>query len=304
MQSTHDEFLHSIPAHEVLTILKEGQWQAYNDTVSSAITNTNDKTLSSNAIIEEVENTSGIDAFRDLIFDDDVQNVLDVGGGKYDCNRNYLKQERNINLLVWDPFNRSQVHNKTIELQVKKNKVDAAVSMSVLNVIPDIKSRLAHIVTVWSSLEKGGKAYFKIWPGEDFFRGTYLPIETESYYQANAFAERFIREIQVVFGFDNVKPDKNVGNLLVAVKSNNSLPLLSDVKFLQFLSKRDKSVIEKLKYSSYGAIFKFELGIMVKNSIFSRTMNELYIEGNRHRNAHLQHAYDKRFGLMRLGSVK
>jgi hypothetical protein len=261
MRSHHDEFLHELTIEDILSILKTGQWQAYNHDVSSAVTNTNDSVVLNEQSVESIENTSGIDAYRDILFDIHVKNVLDVGGGKYDCNRNYMRDKKKINLLVWDPYNRSSLHNAGIQDKVTRCRVDAAVSMSVLNVVPDIKSRLAHIVTVWASLKNNAKAYFKIWPGEDLFRGTYLPIETELYYQANAFSDRFYREIQAVFGNVNVKIDDCVPNLIVAAKTN------------------DRS---KIRQRSTEKLFKRQYRLLMKSSLFFKRFEDEMVAANRH----------------------
>lgn len=298
MRSHHDEFLHEIRSEDILFILKTGQWQAYNHEVSSALTNTNDHVVLDEQAIESIENTSGIDAYRDIAFDQHVKRVLDVGGGKYDCNRNHMRDKKKINLLVWDPFNRSSHHNTDVQNDVTQSRVDAAVSMSVLNVVPDIKSRLAHIATVWASLKNGGKAYFKIWPGEDLFRGTYLPIEAESYYQANAFSDRFNREIQVVFGDLNVRIDDCVPNLVVAIKANNRYLTVEQIESIQESSKNDMQVLSQIRQSSVEKLFKREYGLMKYSALFFKRFEDEMIEENRHQNAEFQKTYDKKFGLM------
>src|SRR3990167_289407 len=277
MRSHHDEFLHEIKSEDILFTLKKGQWQVYNNEISSAVTDTND-----GIVVEDADNTSGVDAYRDVSFDVKVKEVLDVGGGKYDCNRDYLRDKRKINLLVWDPYNRSSDHNKAIQYKVAKFKVDAAVSMSVLNVIPDIRSRLAHIMTVWASLRSGGKAYFKIWPGENLFKGTYLPIETESRYQANAFLDRFYREIQVVFGDLNVMMDKRVPNLFVAMKANANHLFFEQIKSIQARSKNDMKILSRIRQGSMEKLFKRQYGLSIKSALFFKCSKNEMIEINHH----------------------
>lgn len=74
------------------------------------------------------ENTDGINAFADIKFDDGIKRILDVGGGKFACKVDYLR-EKNIQLLVWDPYNRSTEHNEIIRKQIIANRVDVATSI-------------------------------------------------------------------------------------------------------------------------------------------------------------------------------
>jgi hypothetical protein len=43
---------------------------------------------------------------------------------------------------------------------------------------------------------------------------------TNSYYQANAGAERFLEEVQMIFGLKNAEIGKKIPNLIVAKKSD------------------------------------------------------------------------------------
>lgn len=219
MRSYRDHYIHELTPGTILNILKKDAWKVPKQSITSAMTNNNDQ---NEPVTQWVcQNTEGINAFYDIKFGQ-VKRILDVGGGKFDCNCNYMKHKRNIELLVWDPYNRSQSHNDRVQSQINSCRVGASTSMSVLNVIPEPEVRLAHINTLKASLIIGGKAYFKIWPGEKILQGTYLPTATDTHYQANAYADRFLREIEIVFGIGNVKLDNNIPNLIVAVKLTES----------------------------------------------------------------------------------
>ena len=62
--------------------------------------------------------------------------ILDYGGGAYDSNIKYMK-EKNCNVLVYDPYNRSEQHNKQVFDYITKHNVDYVVCSNVLNVIEE-----------------------------------------------------------------------------------------------------------------------------------------------------------------------
>lgn len=225
MYSHQDQFIHDMSVKQILSILQHGAWKVLDQQRSS-----------SPACMESDENTCGIHAFANLQFEKDVKVLLDIGGGKSDINRAYLKANKNIEVLVWDPFNRSTAHNLLIQKIIMKNKADSVSSMSVLNVIAEAASRLAHICTVKSGLKSGGKAYFKIWPGEALLKGSYLPSATLFSYQANAFRDRFIKEIELVFGRGSVRSSQTP-NLLIAKKMTDALPAIQEILAIQKESK-------------------------------------------------------------------
>jgi hypothetical protein len=61
--------------------------------------------------------------------------------------------------------------------------------------------------------------YFKIWPGEGKFKGSGKAlVNAYGYpgYQANAYAAKFLPEVQMVFGIKNARIDSKITNLIVA----------------------------------------------------------------------------------------
>lgn len=272
MLSSHDAFIHELSPEQIFAILKDGQWKTLSQTVTSAETNDNSLRVPDEDWPQD-ENTAGVNAFHDITFDKDVKSVLDVGGGKFDFNRDYLKNTRNVTLHVWDPYNRTSAHNSQTQQKVTEDKVDASTSMSVLNVIPEVDSRLAHIVTVWKSLNVNSKAYFKIWPGEGVFKGTYLPSSTSSSYQANSFMDRFLIEIQIVFGRNSITFDKNIPNLIIAIKQNDSTTSLEEIIKIQQLSRNFLKELKEKKSRSIVKINDLEFSIALTNfSLFKKVI--------------------------------
>lgn len=211
----------SIDPQEISQILKNGAWSTTGQSISSAETNNDINPDPQYNEVARGENAAGVNAFADIPFDKNVKRILDVGGGKYDVCRNYMRS-KNIELLVWDPFNRSKAHNSQVRQAVTKHKVDAATSMAVLNVIPEPEARLAHIVTLKEALKENGYAYFKIWPGEGKLKGSNKAV-VNGYgypgYQANAYAIKFLPEVQLVFGPKNARVDPKIPNLIIAKNS-------------------------------------------------------------------------------------
>jgi hypothetical protein len=224
--------IQDISSEKITEILQHGAWKITGQSITSAETNNDTNPAPLYDQISRGDNAAGVNAFADIHFDKNVKSILDVGGGKYDVCRNYMRT-KNIELLVWDPYNRSKENNDSVKLAVTKHKVDAATSMAVLNVIPDVETRLEHIVTLKQALKINGYAYFKIWPGEGNLKGANKAI-VNAYgypgYQANAYAVKFLPEVQLVFGVKNVRLDPKVPNLIIAKKVDYP----SDVKNFNF----------------------------------------------------------------------
>jgi len=233
-----ETFIFTLSTEIVFHILQSSAWRTLGQRITSAETNNDADAEPKIDKVEVGNNTCGVDAFADLKFDITVKRILDVGGGKYDSCHNYMKS-RGIDLLVWDPYNRSRIHNINIQKLVTIWNVDAATSMAVLNVISELEVRLAHICTLKAALAINGIAYFKIWPGEGFLKGSYIPTVNSygcSGYQANAYADRFLREIQLVFGLDNTKLHDTIPNLIVATKTSNDPTSKAEIDLIKGLA--------------------------------------------------------------------
>ena len=63
--------------------------------------------------------------------------ILDYGGGKYDKNTEYM-QNKGCKVLVYDPYNRTEEHNKAVFEYIQNNPIDYIVCSNVLNVIKEI----------------------------------------------------------------------------------------------------------------------------------------------------------------------
>lgn len=294
MQSHSESFVHQLSIIEIQRILERGAWQTLNQSLNSADTNDNSLINADLTRVDTGENTAGVNAFIDIPFNKKIHRVLDVGGGRYDNNTKYLQYAKNIQLLVWDPYNRSEQHNQEIYEDVTNTPVDAVTSMSVLNVIPECEARLAHIITIFKALPLHGNAYFKIWSGADRFQGTYVPTATEVSFQANAYADRFLREIQIVFGIDNVKIDSSVDNLIMAKKTRQTPSSREEIAFIQLLSHNDLPRIVKKQNQTMHDALSMQFSLFSKSiSLFKSVESNAFI----HQKNSNQSAHDKRYGL-------
>jgi hypothetical protein len=144
------------------------------------------------------DNTSGCEAFNDLGLKPKTRNI-DIGGGKYDQNTEYLKRKFHVQNYVYDPFNRSSIHNEQVLKLAKEKPFDTATSMSVLNVVNTQKARLEHIQLMFDCLKKGGTAYFKVYPSN----GTGKERYGKGWYQSDRGAKYYVNEVSQIFGHKN-----------------------------------------------------------------------------------------------------
>lgn len=121
---------------------------------------------------------------------------LDYGGGKFDNVAEYLKKEYNVTNLVYDPYNRTQEHNKNVLNKVRKNGgADTVTCSNVLNVIKEENARLAVIKNCKNYLKAGGTVYFTVYEGT----GNNDSKPTKAGYQLNRKTEDYVDEIKKVF---------------------------------------------------------------------------------------------------------
>jgi hypothetical protein len=161
---------------------------------------------------ENTDNTVGCEAFNDIGLNPNTRNI-DIGGGKYDDNTNYLKRKYHVENVVYDPYNRSKEENKKALLLAKQKPFDSATSMSVLNVISSKKELMAHIQLMFNCIHSGGTAYFKIYAGNK----TGKPYYRKGIFQSNRGAKSYFSDVEKVFGKGHVTLFE-AKNLIVANK--------------------------------------------------------------------------------------
>lgn len=149
----------------------------------------------------QIDLTEGFGAY-DHVFERMVLGgrIVDIGGGAYDANIMYVAQKYLKECSVYDPYKREAGHNFKVIDSSKIRPFDASVSFSVLNVISDKEARREHIKLCQNMLKTGGKAVFKVWPGD----GSGIGKQTASGYQSNRDIDTYVAEICDVFGSPNV----------------------------------------------------------------------------------------------------
>lgn len=134
---------------------------------------------------------------------------LDIGGGKFDNAAEALAQN-NVTNLVYDPYNRTNEHNRKVLSQVKKNGgADTVTCSNVLNVIQEPEARLAVLKNCYKYLKDDGTAYITVYEGSGSGEGS----ATKAGYQLNKKTQDYIDEIKQVFGNVSRK-----GKLIIAKK--------------------------------------------------------------------------------------
>ena len=120
---------------------------------------------------------------------------LDFGGGKFD-NGVYFVKDKGATLLVYDPYNRSDEHNKKVLAELKENGgADAGLNSNVLNVIKEPEARLAVLRNLKRMVKPGGDIYITVYEGTG--KGNEGP--TKAGYQLNRKTADYLEEIQQVF---------------------------------------------------------------------------------------------------------
>ena len=147
--------------------------------------------------------------------------VVDFGGGKFDNAVNYLK-DKDVTLLVYDPYNRSAEHNKEVLRILKENGgADAAVNSNVLNVIKEPEAGEAVLRNIKKITKSGAPVYITVYEG----KGDGAEGATKSGYQLNRKTQDYMKEIQEVF------PDaKRKGKLITAHNTSGNTRSISNSK--------------------------------------------------------------------------
>lgn len=163
--------------------------------------------------------------------------VVDFGGGKFDNAVNYLK-DKNVTLLVYDPYNRSAEHNKEVLRLLKEHGgADAAVNSNVLNVIKEPEAREAVLKNIKKITKRGAPIYITVYEG----RGDGAEGPTKSGYQLNRKTGDYMNESIVT----------NASNIGQGYTAPNMVSLVAKAKELEkwvkeYKNSKDKDAFERL----------------------------------------------------------
>lgn len=116
--------------------------------------------------------------------------ILDYGGGKYDKNVEYM-QSKGCKVLVYDPYNRTEEHNRAVMEYVKNNSIDYVVCSNVLNVIKE-DSVVQEVLTDIHNIQEVNKdkcvVYIKVYEGNKSGIGK----QTKKGYQRNLSTKNYL----------------------------------------------------------------------------------------------------------------
>jgi len=145
------------------------------------------------AVLRLIDNVYPSDLDKALFWSR-IDTVLDYGGGKYDKLTDALI-ERNIRNLVYDPFNRSEDHNRFVLKLVKARRADMGICSNVLNVIREPAARQETLEHLQIGVKEGGSIFITVYEGDKSSKGK----KTTKGWQANRPAKNYMREIRRVF---------------------------------------------------------------------------------------------------------
>ena len=141
---------------------------------------------------------------------------LDIGGGRFDLGTDYLRNERGVENLVFDRFNRSPEHNEEVLNRIRETGgADSATAANILNVIEEPEARKRVIQQSYDYTREGGKVFFQVYEGS----GTGVGRGTTKGWQNNKKTSEYLPEIEEIFGEGNVQ---RKGNIIIAIKEGSS----------------------------------------------------------------------------------
>ena len=159
-------------------------------------------------------NSSKLPAIYKMVNFEPGKVYLDFGGGKFD-NGVYFVKDKGATLLVYDPYNRSEEHNKQVLAELKENGgADAGLNSNVLNVIKEPEARLAVLRNLKRMVKPGGDIYITVYEGTG--KGNEGP--TKAGYQLNRKTADYMEEVQQVFPNATRK-----GKLIKATNASSSV---------------------------------------------------------------------------------
>jgi hypothetical protein len=151
------------------------------------------------------------------------QRVVDIGGGRFDnAVEDLAKQD--VELQVYDPFNRAPEHNQAVKELIADGGADIAVSNNVLNVIEEPENIKRVVQQAENAIKPGDKAYFTVYVGDKSGKGK----QTSKGWQRNEPTSAYVSRVEEVFGKGNVTFK---GDLITATKPSNVASMGAKQKF-------------------------------------------------------------------------
>ena len=185
------------------------------------------KITSADTSINSSKLPAGYSKLKDMDVFKPGQRVVDIGGGRFDnAVEDLAKQD--VELQVYDPFNRAPEHNQVVKELVADGGADIAVSNNVLNVIEEPENIKRVVQQAENAIKPGDKAYFTIYQGDGKGVGRITKekknkdgtVEPKSY-QRNEKTDAYVPRVEEVFGKGNVE---RKGDVIIATKNADTPP--------------------------------------------------------------------------------
>jgi len=178
-------------------------WDAPEQAITSADTSINSGKL-----------PAGYNKLKQMGVFQEGQVVADIGGGRFDNAVDDLAKD-GVEVLVFDPFNRTATHNTAVATRIQDGGANVAVSNNVLNVIEEPANIAKVIQQAENAISTGDKAYFTVYQGNKTGVGT----QTSKGYQRNEPTANYMEAVESVFGKGNVQ---RKGDVIIATKATAS----------------------------------------------------------------------------------
>lgn len=127
---------------------------------------------------------------------------LDIGGGRFDILSDHLSEYFAVRNLIFDPYNRTEMHNNTVLGIALSQPVDSVTLSNVLCVIKEREERINVLTMAKSYLKLGGKLYVTCYEGNRTAIGRQTGPDQ---YQLNQPLKFYLHEINEVFGNSSKK---------------------------------------------------------------------------------------------------
>ncbi|MDB4726156.1 hypothetical protein OAF54_01875 [bacterium] len=185
------------------------------------------KITSADTSINSSKLPAGYSKLKDMDVFKPGQRVVDIGGGRFDNAVDDLAK-KDVELQVYDPFNRAPEHNQAVKELVADGGADIAVSNNVLNVIEEPENIRRVVQQAENAVKPGDKAYFTIYQGDGKGVGRITKekknkdgtVEPKSY-QRNEKTDAYVPRVEEVFGKGNVE---RKGDVIIATKNVDTPP--------------------------------------------------------------------------------
>ena len=136
---------------------------------------------------------------------------LDLGGWRAD-NATEALQTIGVTNHVWDPFNRSETHNRLVAKNLSNGKTDSVTIHNVFNVIEENENIDKLLLQAHNALKPNGKLFISVYPKDR--TGVGAPTMKGESYQRNEKIEQYLNRVKKLF------PNAKLSNGMIIASKN------------------------------------------------------------------------------------